>query len=406
MDEWIANMWDMCTYIYTHIQTYIHTEMLFSLTKEENPVFSDMDDIGGHYTKFIKPDTETQSLNNLTCTWNFKRWNSKNQRAEWWLLGLKGEGSGRFGQSVQSFSFSKWFSSGDLILSWWLQIIALHYRPETEKAMAPHSSTLAWKIPSTEEPGRLQSMRSVRVRHNWATDFHFSLSCIGEGNGNPLQCSCLENPRDAAWWAAVYEVAPSWTQLKWLSSSIDLKFAKEVNVLTTYTKKITKWCARCVNSLNFGNLSECTHISKHHVVHCRHTQFSFVNHTSIHLGKEREVIKFTENNTETELPWWLSSGESACSAGDVGSIPGSGRSPGEGTRNPLWYSCLGNPMDRGAWWAMVHAVARVVHNSGTKPPPPNTETNCNCSSKLWLLSVNCSFLSHHHFAYFWVSSGP
>lgn len=42
--------------------------MLFSLTKEENPVFSDMDDIGGHYTKFIKPDTETQSLNNLTCT--------------------------------------------------------------------------------------------------------------------------------------------------------------------------------------------------------------------------------------------------------------------------------------------------------------------------------------------------
>ena len=50
--------------------------------------------------------------------------------------------------------------------------------------------------------------------------FHFSLSCIGEGNGNPLQCSCLENPRDSrAWWAAVYEVAQSWTQLKRLSSS-------------------------------------------------------------------------------------------------------------------------------------------------------------------------------------------
>ena len=50
--------------------------------------------------------------------------------------------------------------------------------------------------------------------------FHFSLSCTGEGNGNPLQCSCLENPRDGgAWWAAVCGVAQSWTQLKRLSSS-------------------------------------------------------------------------------------------------------------------------------------------------------------------------------------------
>src|SRR5574340_491873 len=50
--------------------------------------------------------------------------------------------------------------------------------------------------------------------------FHFSLSCIGEGNGNPLQCSCLENPRDGgAWWAAIYGVAQSRTRLKRLSSS-------------------------------------------------------------------------------------------------------------------------------------------------------------------------------------------
>ena len=50
--------------------------------------------------------------------------------------------------------------------------------------------------------------------------FHFSLSCIGEGNGNPLQCSCLEIPRDGgAWWAAVYGVAQSWTRLRQLSSS-------------------------------------------------------------------------------------------------------------------------------------------------------------------------------------------
>ena len=50
--------------------------------------------------------------------------------------------------------------------------------------------------------------------------FHFSLSCIGEGNGNPLQCSCLENPRDwGAWWAAVSGVSQSRTRLKWLSCS-------------------------------------------------------------------------------------------------------------------------------------------------------------------------------------------
>ena len=50
--------------------------------------------------------------------------------------------------------------------------------------------------------------------------FHFSLSCVGKGNGNPLPCSCLENPRDGgAWWAAIYGVTQSRTQLKWLSSS-------------------------------------------------------------------------------------------------------------------------------------------------------------------------------------------
>ena len=134
--------------------------------------------------------------------------------------------------------------------------------------MAPHPSTLAWKIPWTEEPGGLQSMWPQIVGHDWATShslftfmhwrrkwqltpvflpgkshgqrslvgcspwgrkesdttewlhIHFSLSCIGEGNGNLLQCSCLENPRDGgAWWAAVYEVTQSQTRLKWLSSS-------------------------------------------------------------------------------------------------------------------------------------------------------------------------------------------
>ena len=84
--------------------------------------------------------------------------------------------------------------------------------------MATHSSTLSWKIPWTEETGRLWSMGSLRVRHDWATSL--SLSCIGEGNGNPLHCSCLENPRDGrTWWAAIHGVAQIQTRLKRLSSS-------------------------------------------------------------------------------------------------------------------------------------------------------------------------------------------
>ena len=78
-------------------------------------------------------------------------------------------------------------------------------------------------------PGKSHGWRSLVGCSPWGheesdtTDrlhFHFSLSCIGEGNGNPLQCSCLENPRDGgAWWAAIYGVAQSRTRLKRLSSS-------------------------------------------------------------------------------------------------------------------------------------------------------------------------------------------
>ena len=70
-----------------------------------------------------------------------------------------------------------------------------------------------------------------------------------------------------------------------------------------------------------------------------------------------------------QVPYSSIGKESAWNAGDLGSIPGSGRSPGEGNGNPLQYSCLENPMDRGAWWATVHGVTRVGHDLATKPPP-------------------------------------
>ena len=163
------------------------------------------------------------------------------------------------------------------------QVWSLGWEDLLEKEMATHSSIPAWRIPGMEEPGRLQSMGSQRVGHDWATSlhlytsfwrrqwpptpvllpgkshgqrslvgcspwgrkvldtterlhFHFSLSCIGEGNGNPLQCSCLENPRDrGAWWAAIYGVTESQTWLKWLSSSSSiLLFSRSYSYLFSY----------------------------------------------------------------------------------------------------------------------------------------------------------------------------
>ena len=73
-------------------------------------------------------------------------------------------------------------------------------------------------------------------------------------------------------------------------------------------------------------------------------------------------IKYSKNNNKMGLPKWYSGKESTCSAGDagdVGSIPGSGRSPEEGSGNPLQYICLEKSMDRGAWQATDHGVTEL-----------------------------------------------
>ena len=82
--------------------------------------------------------------------------------------------------------------------------------------MSPHSSTLAWKIPWTEEPGGLQTMGSLRVGHNLSDfTFTFHFHALEKEMATHSKCSCLENPRDGeAWWAAVYGVAQSWTRMK------------------------------------------------------------------------------------------------------------------------------------------------------------------------------------------------
>ena len=110
--------------------------------------------------------------------------------------------------------------------------------------MATHSSILwrrQWQPTPVLLPGKSHGRRSLVGCSPWGREesdtterlhFHFALSCIGEGNGNPLQCSCLENPRDGgAWWAANYGVAQSWTRLKRLSSSKMEKNSSLINSL-------------------------------------------------------------------------------------------------------------------------------------------------------------------------------
>ena len=134
--------------------------------------------------------------------------------------------------------------------------------------------------------------------------FHFSLSLIGEGNGTPIQYSCLENPRDrGAWWAAVYGVAvygvaQSRTRLKQLSSSSSS------------------------SGMPFLRASQMVLVIKN---------------PPANAGDVREV----------------------------GSILGSGRSPGGGHGNPLQYACLENPMNRGVWWSIVHRVKESDTTEGT-----------------------------------------
>ena len=97
-----------------------------------------------------------------------------------------------------------------------------------------------------------------------------------------------------------------------------------------------------------------------------HTSFIFL----FYLSTERIRLGFSDSSVGKG---------SACNVEDQGSIPGWGRSPGEGNGNPLQYSCLGNPMDKGAWGSTVHEVTRIRHNLETKPPPPGLYYACSHS---------------------------
>ena len=143
--------------------------------------------------------------------------------------------------------------------------------------------------------------------------FQFSLSCIGEGNGNPLQCPFLENPRDGeAWWAAVYGVAQSWTRLRRHSSSSSLKITPLLLVL--------------------GEASLCS------------------LQINVLILRVSQVALVVENPPAN-----------AGDLRDAGSTPGPRRSPGWGHGNPLQET----PMDRGAWQAQSMGSQRVSQDWAT-----------------------------------------
>ena len=116
-----------------------------------------------------------------------------------------------------------------------LQSIWRYIKPKSKKKK---NRRRQWHPSPVLLPGKSHGQRSLEGCSPWGhwgsetterLHFHFSLSCIGEGNGNPLQCSCLENPREGgAWWAAIYGVAQSRTQLKRLSSSSSSDLFKKI----------------------------------------------------------------------------------------------------------------------------------------------------------------------------------
>ena len=115
-------------------------------------------------------------------------------------------------------------------------------------------------------PGKSHGRRSPVGYSPWCREesdtterlpFDFSLSCIGEGSGNPLQCSCLENPRDGgAWWAAVYGVAQSQTQLKRLSSSSSSRVAY---LSKCYTQLSPQLCPTLCDPMDYSPSGSSLH---------------------------------------------------------------------------------------------------------------------------------------------------
>ena len=190
-----------------------------------------------------------------------------------------------------------------------------------EMEIATHSSILAWRIPWTEEPGRLQSMGLQRVEHDLT----------------------MKTTTTKYVYIPMYINISMWTH--------------------TYTQRIGRMVLICVCSPqkslmrlvclhDGGSCSKIQHFRQPHLIGLQTLSGLFIPHLHFLLSWKKYIYNIQW------LPGSSDSKESACSEGDPGSIPGLGRSPGEENGNALQYSCLENPMDKGAWQAAVHGVAK------------------------------------------------
>ena len=170
--------------------------------------------------------------------------------------------------------------------------------------MATHSSTLAWRIPWTEEPGGLQSMGSQRVGHNCAHNFHFDFQ--------PCEIRFLFIQLSTSLY--IHTTRIKWQKYKDIPISL-----------------------KCLNQQSHTNTLPHVLVSSLVFVYIL---FNLSQQLSMGLPGVSVVKNLPANARDSSL------------------IPGSGRSPGEGKGNPLQYSCLGNPMDRGDQCAIVHGVAK------------------------------------------------
>ena len=124
---------------------------------------------------------------------------------------------------------------------------------------------------------------------------------------------------------------------------------------------------------------------------CPSDAFLFVFTSS--LGQRAPSCFTGESSDLLGFPGGSDSEDSVFSVGDLGSIPGSGRSPGEGNGNPLQYSCLGNHMDRGAWWAAVHGIAKFHNFSDSACTHTGTRTHLCCRDGHSQLLISLTFPS-------------
>ena len=153
-----------------------------------------------------------------------------------------------------------------------LQFISANSRQLTKVRATSTWRRRQWHPTPVLLPGKFHGRRSLEGCSPWGRwgldtterlHFHFSLSCIGEGNGTPLQCSCLENPRDGgAWWAAVYGVAQSRIRLKWLSSILPLHGSLQgLNLETVPAYRLAGTVeSRILERMISGLYGNCTHV--------------------------------------------------------------------------------------------------------------------------------------------------